>query len=426
MDYLVIIQTIIILLFSGFFSGLEIAFVSSSKLQFEMDKASKKGLNTRILNIFYTHPSNFISTLLVGNNIALVIYGILMARLIDDFILIPLGIQGNETVVLLIQTVLSTLIVLVTGEYLPKTLFRINPNGTMNFFAVPALFFYIVLYPISKFTDTLSKLCLRLTGTKMKKAEKNTNFSRVDLDHLIKSNIDNMKDNGEVNNEVKIFHNAMEFSTVKLRDCIVPRTEINAVQINTDIETLKAHFTESGHSKIVVYNEDIDDIVGFVHSSEMFHLGEKESWNDFIREMPIVPETMPAQKMMKTFLQEKKSMAIVVDEFGGTSGIVTMEDLVEEIFGDIQDEHDVNNYVAKDLGGGEYIMSARLEIERANELLGLTLPESEEYQTVGGLILHEYQDFPKLNEVVKFDRWEFKILKSTTTKIELVRLKVES
>ena len=421
---MLIISCIIVLLFSAFFSGMEIAFVSSSKLRVEMDKASKEGLTSRILGIFYAHPNNFISTLLVGNNIALVIYGILMARIIGDYLFIPLGITDNETLQLILQTVISTLIVLVTGEFLPKTIFRINPNGMMNAFALPAFLFYVLLYPISKLTSGLSKAFLWMAGAKVKPATAEKAFTKIDLDDLIQRNMDNVSDESEINEEVKIFQNALDFAETKVRDCIVPRTEIDAAPIDAPLEALQNQFVESGHSKIIIYREDLDDIVGFVHSSEMFRLKAGEDWTASIREIPIVPETMTAQKLMKQFMQEKKSMAIVVDEFGGTSGIVTLEDLVEEIFGEIEDEHDSNKYVAKDLGNGEYLLSARLEIEAINERFDLDLPESEEYLTLGGLILHEYQSFPKLNEVVKFGNWEFKIIKNTTTKIELVRLRV--
>ncbi len=421
---MLIISCIIVLLISAFFSGMEIAFVSSNKLQMEMDKASKQGITSRILGIFYAHPNSFISSLLVGNNISLVVYGIIMAQLVNQFILIPMGLQDNGPIQLTIQTIVSTLIVLVTGEFLPKTIFRLNPNGMMNAFAVPAYLFYVLLYPISKFTSGLSKACLWLVGAEVKPVEKEKSFTKVDLDDLIQQNIENVGDESEINEEVKIFQNALDFSTTKIRDCIVPRTEIDAVNINTPLEVLRNEFVESGHSKIIVYREDIDNIVGYVHSSEMFRLKPNDKWTGCIRELPIVPETMTAQRLMKQLMQEKKSMAVVVDEFGGTSGIVTLEDLMEEVFGEIEDEHDTTNYTAKDLGNGEYLLSARLEIENINERFDLDLPESDEYLTLGGLILHEYQSFPKLNEVVKFGHWEFKIMKNTTTKIELVRLKV--
>lgn len=416
-----IIQIIFILLLSAFFSGMEIAFVSSDKLRFEVDRSSQS-FTSKIVSVFYAHPNNFISTLLVGNNIALVVYGILMARVINRFILAPIQLTDNEGIMLTLQTLISTFIVLITGEFLPKTLFKINPNRMMNIFAMPAMLFYIILYPISKFTSGLSKLMLRILGLKITKQASEQAFTKVDLDYFIQSSIKNVRNEENITDEVKIFRNALDFSSIKVRDCIVPRTEIEAIDIDSPIETLKSHFIESGNSKIVVYKGDIDNIVGFIHSSEMFR--HPQDWTTQIREVPIVPETMPAHKMLQTFMQQKKSLAVVVDEFGGTSGIVTLEDLVEEIFGDIEDEHDNNNYIAKCVGDNEYILSARLEIEKANEILNIQLPESDDYLTVGGLILHQYQSFPKLNEVVTFGPFEFKIIKNTTTKIELVRLKI--
>lgn len=428
-DTSIIIATIVILLFSGFFSGMEIAFVSSSKLRFEMDR-EEQGFSSRLIDTFYRHPNSFISTLLVGNNIALVVYGILMAKIVNALILIPLGIHhpdGNcphEALCLFLQTILATFIVLVTGEFLPKTLFRINPNKMMRIFALPAYIFYIVLWPISKFTSSLGKLLLWMVGEKVKRTEQEKTFTREDLDYLIQSNIDKAADDEDIEDEVKIFQNALDFSSVKVRDCIVPRTEITAVSTETSLRDLLTLFVESGHSKIIVYKEDIDDIVGYIHTVEMFRLGEDEDWTEHVREVPIVPETMNAQKLLGIFISQKRSLAVIVDEFGGTSGIVTMEDLVEEIFGEIEDEHDSKNYTARQTAPGEYLLSGRLEIAQANELLDLDLPESDEYLTVGGLILHEFQNFPKLNEPVRIGKWEFKVTKKTTTKIELVQLRI--
>ena len=428
-DSSTIIATIVILLLSGFFSGLEIAFVSSSKLRFEMDR-EEQGFSARLIDTFYRHPNSFISTLLVGNNIALVIYGILMAKIVSALILIPLGIHQpdgncpNEALCLFLQTIIATLIVLVTGEFLPKTLFRINPNRMMRIFALPAYIFYIVLWPVSKFTSSLGKFLLWMMGKKVKKTTLEKTFTREDLDYLIQSNIDKAADDEDIEDEVKIFQNALDFSSIKVRDCIVPRTEITAVSVDTSLQELRAQFVESGHSKIIVYREDIDDIIGYIHTVEMFRLAEGEDWTKHIREVPIVPETMNAQKLLGIFISQKRSLAVIVDEFGGTSGIVTMEDLVEEIFGEIEDEHDSKNYTARQTAPGEYLLSGRLEIAQANELLDLDLPESDEYLTVGGLILHEFQNFPKLNEPVRFGHWEFKVTKKTTTKIELVQLRI--
>jgi CBS domain containing-hemolysin-like protein len=405
--------------FSAFFSGMEIAFVSSNKLRFEMDR-NEQSLTSRILSIFFKNPNNFISTMLVGNNIALVIYGILMAEVIEQQLLADY--IHNEFILVLIQTIISTLIILVTGEFLPKTLFKINSNFTLSLFAVPAFICYIVLYPISKFASGLSNLIHRLTGTPINKEASYKAFTKVDLDHFIQSSIQDTENEEEINTEVKIFQNVLDFSSIKIRDCMVPRTEIIAIEDDATIDELKTLFIEKGISKIIVYNDNIDNIIGYIHSSEMFR--EPKDWHDGIRQLPIVPETMNANKLMKLFMQQKRSLAVVVDEFGGTSGIVALEDLVEEIFGEIEDEHDTKTYVAKSLGNNEYILSGRLDIEKANELFPLDLPESDEYQTIGGLILHQYQSFPKAHEIITLDKFQFRIIKVTATKIELVKLKV--
>ena len=412
-----IIGLIITMILSAFFSGMEIAFVSSNRLLVEMDK-EKNGLSQRAISLFYQNPNNFVSTMLVGNNIALVIYGILFAHIFDELLFSGLSDGARVTA----DTLLSTLVVLFTGEFLPKNIFKSNPNALLTFFAVPALVCYVVLYPISRFATMLSRGLLRLVGVKMKKEQDDKAFTRVDLDYLVQSSIDNAKNEEEIEDEVKIFQNALEFTEIRVRDCMVPRTEIDAVEDSCDIEQLKLVFIESGHSKVIVYHEDIDHVVGYIHSSEMFH--HPQDWRKGIRQLVFVPETMHASRLMKTFMQQQRSLAIVVDEFGGTSGLIALEDIVEEIFGEIEDEHDSNHYVAKQLEDGDYMLSARLEIEKVNEQFGLDLPESDEYMTVGGLILHEYQSFPKLNEIVKIGRFEFKIVKNTATKIELVRLKV--
>lgn len=415
----IFIQILISMAFSAFFSGMEIAFVSSNKLRFEMDR-NDQSLTSRILSIFFNNPNNFISTMLVGNNIALVIYGILMAEIIEQRLLV--NFISNEFLLVLIQTIISTLIILVTGEFMPKTLFKINPNFTMNLFAIPAFICYVVLYPISKFASGLSNILLRLTGTKINKEDRDKAFTKIDLDHFIQSSIQDAEDEEEINTEVKLFQNVLDFSSIKVRDCMIPRTEIIATEDDATIEELKDLFIEKGISKILVYKDNIDNIVGYIHSSEMFR--EPKDWHDSIRQLPIVPETMNANKLMKLFMQQKRSLAVVVDEFGGTSGIVALEDLVEEIFGEIEDEHDTTSYVAKSLGNNEYIFSGRLEIEKANELFSLELPESDEYQTIGGLILHQYQSIPKAHDIITLDKFQFRIIKVTTTKIELVKLKV--
>jgi CBS domain containing-hemolysin-like protein len=416
-DISLIIGIIIAMMFSAFFSGMEIAFVSSNRMLLEMDK-EKNGWSQKILSVFYAHPNGFVSTMLVGNNIALVVYGILIARLFDFTIF--KGMQPGFTVPA--DTILSTLIVLFTGEFLPKTLFKSNSNRLLTIFSLPAYISYIILWPISRFATLLAKILLRVFGIKMQKEEEEEGFTKVDLDYLVQSSIENAKNVDEIDDEVKIFQNALDFADLKVRDCMVPRTEIYAVDNNSSLEELKQMFVESGHSKILVYKEDVDHIIGYVHSSEMFR--NPSDWHDTIRTMPFVPETMSAQKMMQIFLQQKKSLGVVVDEFGGTSGIVSLEDIVEEIFGEIEDEHDNSEYVMKKTESGDYILAARLEIDKVNEKLNLDLPESDDYMTIGGLILHEFQSFPKLNEIVKIGKYEFKIIKNTMTKIELVQLHI--
>ena len=419
MNYELIIWLLVTMLFSAFFSGLEIAFVSRNRLLAEMDR-EKNGLSQKAIAFFYQHPNNFVSTMLVGNNIALVIYGILFAKIFDTLFFASLSDGVRVTA----DTILSTFVVLFTGEFLPKSIFKNNPNTLLTFFAIPAWICYVILYPISKFATLLSKGLLRMVGVHMNKDAEGTSFTKVDLDYLVQTSIDNAEDDADIGEEVKIFQNALDFSETKIRDCMVPRTEIDAIADTATIPQLKQVFIESGHSKIVVFHEDIDHIIGYIHSSDMFTASETALCADLVREISFVPETMLASKLMKQLMQQKRSLAVVVDEFGGTSGLVSLEDIMEEITGEIEDEHDNTNHVAKRLSDGEFILSARLEIEKINEMFSLDLPESDEYMTLGGLILHEYQSFPKLNEVVKIGKFEFKIVKNTATKIELVRLKI--
>lgn len=412
-----VVGIFITLLLSAFFSGMEIAFVSSNRMLAEMDKGTSR-LTRRLQTFFYKNPNDFVSTMLVGNNIVLVVYGIFVARLLDNTIFKGLDPAISVTA----DTILSTLVVLFTGEFLPKTLFKSNPNKFFSFFVFPAYLFYLLLWPVSRFSTFLSKILLKISGVKVDKDNDEGEFSKVDLDYLVQSSIDNASDNSQIDDEVRIFQNALDFSDTKVRDCMVPRTEICAVEKSSSLSDLKNIFIESGKSKILVYDNDIDHIIGYIHSLELFR--NPNDWHNHIRTMPFVPETMSARKMMQTFLQQKKSLGVVVDEFGGTSGIISLEDIVEEIFGDIEDEHDNSNYIAQKNPDGSYLLSARLEIDKVNDLFSLDIPESEDYMTIGGFILHEYENFPKLNEVVRIGRFEFKIIKNTMTKIELVRLKV--
>ena len=404
------------MLFSAYFSGMEIAFVSSNRMLAEVEK-DQAGPVKRTINFFYAHSNDFVATMLVGNNIVLVIYGILIAQLFDATIFA--GFDPSFTVPA--DTILSTIIVLFTGEFLPKTLFKSAPNRWLSLFAIPTFLIFIILWPISRFSTFLSRCLLRLVGVKVKEAAGEEEFSKVDLDYLVQTSIDNTDDK-DIEPEMELFQNALDFSDTKVRDCMIPRTEVQAVNIaDCTLDSLKQKFIETGHSKLIVYKDDIDHIVGYIHSSEMF--SDADNWRDHIISMPFVPESMAAQKLMQLFMQQKKSLGVVVDEFGGTGGIVALEDIVEEIFGEIEDEHDTSNLISRKVSDNEYLLSARLEIDNVNETFDLGLPEGD-YMTIGGLILHYNQSFPQTNEIVKINQFEFKILKKTNTKIELVRLKV--
>ena len=399
---------------------MEIAFASSNKMRFEMKK--KDNLPSRILSVFFSHPKDFISTMWMGYTVSLVIYGILMTRFIEGYI--PADVTMNRGALLVIETVIAALLILLLGEFMPKSLSKTNPHLTLRLFSLPAFVCYIVLYPFSRIATVLSIGILRLTGTRINKQDQELAFTKGDLDYFIQSSIEEAGgDEEHIDDEIKIFKNALDFSNIKIRDCMIPRTEIIAVESDTPVGELKNTFIENGISKIIVYKENIDNIVGYIHSSEMFR--NTADWQKNIRSVPIVPETMGAHKLMCLFKQQKRSLAVVVDEFGGTSGIVAMEDLVEEILGDIEDEHDTNTIVAKAISENEYVFSGRLDIEKANGEFGLDLPESDGYQTIGGLILHEYQSIPKVNEMIRIGNFLFKIIRVTNTKIELVKLKVE-
>lgn len=407
------------MLFSAFFSGMEIAFVSSSKLRFEVDK-SQRGFTGRLLSVFYDNPNNYISTMLVGNNIALVVYGMMMSRVIDGFLM--KYVTDNPLWLLLTDTVISTLIILVVGEFVPKTVFKINPNGAMRFFALPCCVIYYFLYPISRFATFCARGIIRLFGVKLNRETSNRAFTKMDLDYFIQSSIQQGNGTQDVDAEVRIFRNALDFSELRIRDCMIHRTEVEAVDKSVGREELMRVFVESGFSKLIVYDGNIDNVIGYIHSSEMFKCSDE--WQHHITTMPFVPESMQAQKLMEQFRQQKKSLAVVVDEFGGMAGIIALEDIVEELLGEIEDEHDVNEYVAKKTGEDSYMLSARLEIERINEMFELGLPVSDGYQTIAGFILNHYKSFPKMHENITIDTFQFKIVKVESNKIDLVALKV--
>jgi len=411
-----LIIMLVALFFSALFSGLEIAFVSADRLRFEMD-AERNTFSSKLLSRFFRNPNIYISTMLVGNNIALVLYSTMMARLIE--MLLPQGFISDEFLLIVIETFISTAIVIVVGEFVPKTLFRSNPNGKLNILAFPVFLIYVILYPISLFTTWLSRLILRMFGVRIDRENTVKAFSKVDLDYFVQSGLSGAQEDSQPDSEVRIFQNVLDFSNVKIRDCMVPRNEICAVPRDISWSELRERFIETGYSKILVYEGDMDHIIGYIHSSELFR--HKDDWSNHIQSVPFVPETLAAQKLMKQLMARKKSLAVVVDEFGGTSGIVSLEDIIEEILGDIQDEHDVTNLIAKKTDDG-WLLSGRMEISHVNEMFGLNIPESDEYMTIGGLILSKAKGFPKVNEKVQTGNYTLRVLKKGQTKIELVEL----
>ncbi len=409
---------LVAILFSAFFSGMEIAFVSANKLRLEMDKQSDP-FNSKILKMVTGNAGNYIATMLVGNNIALVIYGIAFGTLLEPFFH---GYFQSEFIILLFQTVVSTLIILVFAEFLPKTLFRISPNSLLNVFSVPLAVFYIAFYPITQFAVGITNLLLKgILKTDVKAINKNPVFGRIDLDEFVnETDALGLEKKKNIETEVKLFKNALDFSKVKLREIMIPRTQIAMLDINASIDELRHMFVETGFSRILFYKENIDNIIGYVHSSIIFQ--NPKTIQPYIQNVLIVPETMPANKLLSTFIQEHRSIAIVVDEFGGTSGMVTSEDILEEIFGEIEDEHDTSDIIEKEISETEFIFSGKFEIDLLNEKYFLDLPETEEFETLAGLILFYHESIPKINSLIKIGKFQFKILKATNTKIELVKL----
>ncbi|MEE1081021.1 MAG: hemolysin family protein [Bacteroidales bacterium] len=421
MSSTLIISILITLLFSAFFSGMEIAFISADRVRLELDNR-KEGSTSDILRFFYSNTERFISTMLVGNNIALIIYGILMAKLIEPWLNL---FCSNELLVALIQTVLSTIIILFTAEYLPKTLFKLNPNMMLRSFAIPLYGIYWILYPISTFSTLLSHVILKIAGVPIIKEKKGV-LTKTDLDFFVQKGLDSADEDDDDNDqqELQLFQNALDFSNVKVRDCMIPRSELSAVSVDTSFANLNRLFVETGYSKLPVYKEDIDNLIGYIHSSEMFK--KPKQWTSKIIPIPFVPETMAANKVLRMLMEQKKSIAAVVDEFGGTAGVITMEDLFEEIIGDIEDEHDHVQLVKKKISDNEYELSGRLEISKINEELDLNLPESEEYLTLAGLVLHELQSFPHEGDIVNIDddKITMTIKKASATKIELINIRI--
>ncbi|MBN1820727.1 MAG: HlyC/CorC family transporter [Prolixibacteraceae bacterium] len=420
MNLLLIILITIIL--SAFFSGMEIAFVSANKLRLELDKKSGP-VFSGVLSFVTKSPGKFIATMLIGNNIALVIYGIAFAGVLEPSLV---KFTDSESVILIIQTIISTLIILVLAEFLPKALFRIFPNTILNIFSVPLAFFYMLFYPITSFAMGITNVLLKkVIKNKAEEGLSNPVFSRVDLDHFInESQIDGRIDEkAEEEHEVKLFRNALDFSKVRLREIMVPRTEMEVLDINSGIDDLKAIFIETGYSRILIFENNIDNIIGYVHSSIIFE--DPGSIRPHLKSVLIAPETMPANKLLSIFIQEHRNIAVVVDEFGGTAGMVTSEDILEEIFGEIEDEHDTSDYIERKLNDSEYVFSGRFEIDLLNEKYNLKLPENEDFETLAGFILAYYKSIPKINTVIEIDHFKFKILKATNTKIELVHLTIK-
>ncbi len=415
-----IIIILVTITFSFFFSGMEIAYVSSNKMRLEVDK-QKGTMTSSILNIFSSNSEQYIATMLVGNNISLVIYGLAIAKLLEPPIQ---SFISSDILVLLFQTLISTLLILFTAEFLPKTLFRINANAVLRFFAFPVLLFYILLYPIAKISMFLSMLIIKYIFRKEVSPEsEKIIFTRIDLDHYI-NQLDKpaLKNNYEEETEIKLFKNALDFSKVKVRDCMVHRTEIEAMEDTSTIEELKNRFIDTGFSKILIYNDSIDNIIGYIHTSQLFK--NPSSLKTIMNPISIIPETMTANNLLKIFTQKHKTIAVVVDEYGGTSGLVTTEDILEEIFGEIEDEHDTDDLVIKRVNDTEWIFSARHEIGFLNEKYHLGLPEDDEYDTLAGLIINEHENIPKNNSIITIDNFEFRILKASETKIELVLMKI--
>lgn len=414
MEYLWIIITLI---FSAFFSGTEIAFFSVDKLRMELDR-SKGGINSRIMGVFFSHPDRFITTLLLGNNIALVVYGLLTADILKPFIQVY---TNNEPLILLLQSIIGTIFILFAGEFFPKIIFRNSPNQIIVFFAPILILVYIILYPFVYLINIISSIVLLILGDKSHGIKLHPQLSLIDLEHYLDVNKKDDGHSGDLDTEVKIIQNAIDFPSLRVRDCMLPRTEVIAIEESESLAHLEQLFVSSGHTKIVVYRQSIDDVLGYIHSSEIFRT---DDWLSKVVPALFVPESMYASVLMKNLMAKKKSMAIVIDEMGGTSGIVTLEDIVEEIFGDIEDEHDKNKIVSKKLDDYNYLFSARMDIDDINESFDINLPDSDEYMTLAGFIIHNLQRIPAQGEIIEIDKWRFEIIRSTSTKIVLVKLTI--
>ncbi len=420
MPYLSII--LIALLFSAFFTGMEIAFLTSNKLKLEIDKKHNL-FASRIVSIFTRNPAGYIATMLVGNTIALVLFGIAFVGLTQE----PLaGILQTESIalIILLQVILAAMIILLAAEFLPKTIFRINPNGALRIFSIPVLIFYIILYPVSILSIGLSNFTMRyILKVKMQGNIGQTVFGKIDLSHLVTESNHEQDQNESETQDLKIFKNALELSGLKVRDCMIPRTEIIALDIESDVQQLADTFAETGLSRILIYRDNIDNVIGYVNSKDMFH--HPEHIGNYLKTLPVVPETLPVNRILKSFIKDRKGIAVVLDEFGGTSGLITTEDVIEEIFGEIQDEHDTTELEMEKTGENIYRLSGRHEINYLNNTFQLGIPESEEYDTLAGFIIYHLKNIPGQDEIIHIDRFRMKILRVGANRIDLVELTVE-
>ncbi len=419
--YYLLIPIAITLILSAFFSGMEIAFVSSNKLKIEVDK-NKDLLQAKVLSLFVRKQSHFIGALLLGNNIALVIYGIYSARLLYNPIvgLLPEG-PGSQALLLILQTIISTLVILIFAEFLPKVLFRINPNKVLSFFAIPMYMTYVLIYPLVLMFIGLSELILRVVF-RVRVSRPDYSFSAIDLDYYLQESAVIQPDEREDYQEIQMFQNVRDLNNIKLRECMVPRNEILAINSTENIETLRSFFIETGHSKIPVFLDSTDNIIGYTHLYDLFR--KPANISEIIKPVMIVPETMPANKLLNLFIAERKSVAVVVDEFGGTAGMLTIEDVIEEIFGEIEDEFDVEELIEQQLEKGEFLFSGRLEIDYLNQKYDLKLKESDDYETLAGYIIHHYESIPSVQDKILIDGFHFTIVQATDTRIEQVLLRL--
>ncbi len=410
---------LISLMFSAFFSGMEIAFISSNKLRLELEK--KQGsFASKITSIFTRNPGQYIATMLVGNNIALVVYGITMAIILEPQLQ---RFISSDFTVFLFQTVIATVIILITAEFIPKAIFRLKPNLILNALSLPVMLFYVMLYPISKSIIGIGNFLLKFAmGTDVSNDNNINVFGKVDLDHFVKESQEDLDEEDNLKSEIKLFQNALDFSTIKLRECMVPRPEIMAFELDTPMEEIKQNFIETGYSRILIYKNSIDNIIGYINSKDFFK--NPKNSRSMLNRIIIVPETMVAHKLLSLFIKEKKSVAVVVDEFGGTAGMVTIEDIMEEIFGEIEDEHDTVDLEEKQISDNEFIFSGRFEIDYLNDKYNLGIPKIDDYETLAGFILYHHESIPKINQKINIKPFLFEIVKMSKTRVELIKLKI--